>query len=73
MRNSAGTTALHTAAKNGKVDALTALLEAGADIAARNDDGDTAREAAARRENGETQDTLTHSHLRVSTPTGGDS
>ncbi len=45
-------TALHLAANNGKLDIVTALLGAGADVNAVTNDGKTALMAAAARSNG---------------------
>ena len=45
-------TALHLAANNGKLDIVTALLDAGADVNAVTNDGKTALMAAASRSDG---------------------
>ncbi|MDB5348962.1 MAG: hypothetical protein JWN86_209 [Planctomycetota bacterium] len=47
-RDDSGDTALHYAAKDGRLDAIDALLEAGADIHGRNANGQTPLHAAAK-------------------------
>ncbi|WP_420011980.1 ankyrin repeat domain-containing protein [Tateyamaria sp.] len=44
-----GDSPLHSAAKNGKAEAIGALLNAGADLDARNEDGSTPLHQAARK------------------------
>ena len=48
-RNHGGGTPLHSAASHNRAEVVAALLEAGADVAAKDENGDTPRDAAMRR------------------------